>query len=575
MSSKHRLWICTALVVVLALLPASLVGGSKQTTQISMNADIARQVASAPKVAPIEVGLSATGLETLSSLEPLAAQGDDCDDPDHGKKIKCKSELLMAEVCNTSALAAQDDAGLFAQSTQDELSNLCAYGTAVVAAADPAEFKSVGLRRHARGIVLAYTGPPRDDSSQDPCADPSDPDCYLGPGYSSDDDGDGICNPKGKGDATALEDELGAGPDDHGKKPNQLYKEWCAEALGDGIGDEDGFCEIQGKGQTKFLEPCLEVTGIDAVEEQEENFDVEKLQALEDTLDAHTGTLRANNAALAAVMQELRVQREISRELLTGGAEQCLNLLNDGLGPPNPLGRIPYPATAATMGLAVAAEAFYDSIDATSEETVLGMNASTASIVGAVAKAALSLTWMQLELADDTVTGVRLDNAVQCLEYLGAQLDDIANGVNEANAKIDHVVEHRRVHLQVVELKEKREFLVSATEAGRPSQPGHEMVETFTVRVSEKQPLSFVDVTASTTWTPQGNGLYLVVIDLQQGLKNAELFVFEVGHTVTYEVEVIKEVDGTKQKVIEPRYVEHSGFTLFDRSAQSNVGMGQ
>jgi hypothetical protein len=578
MWNKHRLWICAALVVVLALIPASLVGGSKQMTQISWNADTARQVASAPNGAAIEAGLSAMGWETLSTLKPLAAQGDECDDPDHGKRLKCKSELLMAEVCNTAALAAQDDAGLFAQSTQDELSKLCTYGTASVAAADPEEFKSVGLRRHARGIVMAYTGPDRDDSSQDPCEDPSDAsyeDCYLGPGYKSDDDGDGICNPKGKGDAAAQEDEPAAAPKDHGKKPNQLYSEWCAEALGDGIGDEDGFCEIQGKGNTKFLEPCLEVSGIDALEEQEENYDVEKLQALEDTLDAHTGTLRANNAALATVMQELRVQQEISRELLAGGAEQCLNLLDEGLGPPNPLGRIPYPAIAVAMGLAVAAEGFYDSIDASSEQTVLGANASTASIVGAVAKAALNLTWQELELADDAVSGVRLDNAVKCLQYLGGQLDDIANGVNEANAMIEHVVEHRRVHLQVVELKEKREFLVSATEAGRPGQPGHEMVETFTVRVSEKQPLSFVDVTASTTWTPQGDGLYLVVVDLPQALKNAELFVFEVGHTVSYEVEVIKEVNGTKQTVMEPRYVEHSGFTLFDRSAQSNVGGGQ
>lgn len=193
----------------------------------------------------------------------------------------------------------------------------------------------------------------------------------------------------------------------------------------------------------------------------------------------------------------------------------------------------------------------------------------------AVAKAVFAGVYHARELTDDLITGERLDNAVKCLEYLGNQLDEIANGVNEANAKIDHVVEHRRVHLQVVELKEKREFLVSATEAGKPSQNSHEIVESYTVRVSEKQPLSFVDVTDSTTWTPQGNGLYLVVIDLPQGLNNAELFVFEVWHTETYTVKVIKKTNDEKETVFEEREVVHSGFTLFDRSAQKFAGMGQ
>ena len=568
MFGRQRLWIGTALVVVLALIPASLVGGSGQTTQVSMDADNAQRVALAPDAAPIEAGMSAMSLETLSAL---AVQSDDCDDPDHGKKIKCKSEKLVAEACNGAALAAQDDLGLFSQSTKDELDNLCAYGTAAVAAADPAEFKSAGLRRDARGIVMAYTGPDRSDSSQEPCEDPSDQDCYLGKGYKSDDDGDGICSLKGKSDATALAEEQGAGPDAHGKQPNQLYSEWCAEALGDGIGDEDGFCEIQGKGKTKFLEPCLEVTGVGALDEQEENFNSDKLIAFENALDAQTGTLRARNAAMVQGMEELRAQRALSTELLAGGDPgQCLQMAHTEYGDRPEFWHL----EGALLG-GITLEGLYNQCDSAMNEDVLGFNGSIACVVLATAKSVANLAGEPFELLDDSISGARLDNAVMCLEYLGENLDDITNGVNEANAMIDHVVEHRRAHLQVVELKEKSEFLVSATEAGRPSQPGHEIVASFTVRVSEKQPLSFVDVTASTTWTPQGNGLYLVVVDLPQSLKNAELFVFEVGHTETYTVEVIEEVNGTKQTVTKTESVEHSGSTLFDRSAQNNVGMGQ
>lgn len=539
MFRKQRLWIGTVLLIVLVLTPTSLVGGSKQTTQVSTDADSAQQVALASNAASIEAGMPAMRSETLSTL---AAQGDDCDFPDAGERMKCKSEKLVAEACNGAALVAQDDAGLYAQSTKEELDNLCTYGKAAVAAADPAEFKSVGMRRKAgggAGAVMEYVGDDEDNDGDD----------------------DGICKPKGKKDA-----DVSASNDGHGdgKKPTDLYKEWCAEVIGDGIGDDDGFCEYQGKAEAKYLEPCVRVLGVDAIDGQEENFDEDKLNAYEKALDDQTKTLRAGNVALAAAMEELRAQQAISRELLMGNAkEACANLMNTGDYGERPR----WDSMKILLGFTIGGEGFYDACDSALNLDVVGFNGSPACTPLAVGKAVYAGLYQSEELRDDMITGLRLDNAVECLQYLGEKISEISNGVNEANAKIDHVVEHRRVHLQVVEVKEKREFLVSATEAGKPSQNSHEIVEEHTVRVSEKQALSFVDVTASTTWTPQGAGLYLVVIDLPQGLNNAELFVFEVWHTENYTV-TINDKD-------EQRSTVHSGFTLFDRSAQNNAGLGQ
>jgi hypothetical protein len=126
----------------------------------------------------------------------------------------------------------------------------------------------------------------------------------------------------------------------------------------------------------------------------------------------------------------------------------------------------------------------------------------------------------------------------------------IAAMMTQAQFTLDNVVELRSVHLQVIELTEKREFLVGATEAGIPVSD----IEFISVQVSKRNPVSFADVTAQTSVTMVQPGTYLVAIDLPKQLTSADIFSFRVRHNNDV--------------------VDHFGFVLFDRSGQNNLSSG-
>jgi hypothetical protein len=118
---------------------------------------------------------------------------------------------------------------------------------------------------------------------------------------------------------------------------------------------------------------------------------------------------------------------------------------------------------------------------------------------------------------------------------------------------LDNKVELRRVHLQVIELKEKQEFLVYATESGLPI--AH--VSLISARASERDPVSFMDVDVVSWEILAGDtGTYILEINLPKGLKNASLFKFEVQHAPDPEV-------------------AHFGSVIFDRSNQNTITTGQ
>ena len=134
--------------------------------------------------------------------------------------------------------------------------------------------------------------------------------------------------------------------------------------------------------------------------------------------------------------------------------------------------------------------------------------------------------------------------------HLAAHDDKMTDMVTTVQFTLDNSVELRSVHLQVIELKEKREFLVTATEGGQPLAN----VQFVALQVSTKDPVSFMDVTANSTVSMVQEGIYLVQIDLPRQAQNADIFAFQVQHD---------------------NAVPHYGFTLFDRTHENNLGMGQ
>jgi hypothetical protein len=341
--------------------------------------------------------------------------------------------------------------------------------------------------------------------------------------------------------------------DPQGCKPKK-YEEWCAEDNSDGIGDDDGFCEWQGKGQNSYLEPCVPLSGLDAIDSQEENFNEDKLVAVEGLLDDNITAVRAANIQLTADLEELRALQGTSVEIFTQyDPKECLGLMHV----PEFDDRMSYWELWGGLTAMTSTAGAHDACDSAANQDVLGANGSAVCVATAVLKGLSVVIWENFELIDDTITATRLDNVAQCLETVAAKIEGIAGGVDQANLKRDNVLDNhdkllelRRVHLQVIELKEKSEFLVSATEAGKPVNG----VEFTAVKVADSS-LSFVDVTEHTTINMVEPGMYLVVIDLPKGVKDAELFAFEVMH---------KDANG-----------DHYGFTQFHRGIQNNSGSGQ
>jgi len=119
----------------------------------------------------------------------------------------------------------------------------------------------------------------------------------------------------------------------------------------------------------------------------------------------------------------------------------------------------------------------------------------------------------------------------------------ISTKLDDAQWTLDNVVEHMDVDLQVIEIKAKQEFLVSASEAGIPLAG----VEFTSVLASRKDPVSFVDITADTTITMVRQGVYLLQVELPKGIRDAGIFAFTVRHN-----------NGV---------ADHYGFILFDPGA--------
>ena len=95
--------------------------------------------------------------------------------------------------------------------------------------------------------------------------------------------------------------------------------------------------------------------------------------------------------------------------------------------------------------------------------------------------------------------------------------DTMQQLVTDVQFTLDNKVELRRVHLQVIELKEKQVFLVHATEAGIPIAD----VSLISFRASERDPISFMDVEI-TRWEmlAADTGTYILEVNLPKDLKN-------------------------------------------------------
>ena len=519
-------------------------------------------------------GVASSDTEAAAPAPPV----EDCDSyDDHGKILKCKNKKLLDEVCGGNDTNGSGTVSLISQARHllslsghslkqegddEELRAQCKFATVMLDETEPAEFKSIALKRNADKKGFAEYGP-------------------LG-------DGDGICNKGGKPKTPY--------PSDGDPIPG--YGEWCAEDDEDGIGDDDGICERLRVGNKWIREACLSISDTEAIDTNDENFNKPELEAYGTYLDDTLGGIQEANQQLAVMVADLKEHQLQARTLDGSLADTCDAMLYTDLW----FGGELYDEHLPPLGISIFLDVYfvgdllYNVCSSVAGTTILGMNAKGVCAVPAVIKSIAELGWETWELLEDSITGMHAQNTARCLAYhddqqtlgfnaVSAQLiagfegisDQQTAGLNaisaqqtaefgtvndglgnqtqaleEVKGRLDNKVELRRVHLQVIELEPKRKFLVSATEAGRPIAD----VELVALGVSEGNPVRFHDLMENIQWTSIETGIYILDLDLPPRLKNVELYKIEVKHAADPDE-------------------EHFGFVLFARSTQNTICAGQ
>ncbi len=494
--------------------------------------------------APVQQVVDSIGFynDPLIQFDPPPPSGD-CDQDDPGAKMKCQYQKLSDSICETNQVI-QDSTISFLENKKEKVQHYCASTQAWIDA------------------------PGREDQFKNSFKK-KDTDCYIEEIIGDLDDKG---NPIGDDDGICTK--------------NEQNKDGCVEDDTDGIGNDNGFCEVTRTGPGKKVrEPCLEVCEVEDTgnPNDDENLDVEMMEMVGGALEVATEDMDTYNSALRGMIQEWE---DVSIGLTNMNAantyepDKCLGLLLYSVDPYSEIVQskvkpINYTRTDRPFS--------YEDLD------FHRTNANYTAILGQVCENAFSYSWSfgvggetggstqawcsifhgiddivkdlgdGVEMLDDAITGTRLDNAVQCLEY-------VAKNIKGTQGSLDYKVEWRRIHLQVIELKEKQEFLVYATEYGRSD---HLMVEEYHLHVSTKDWLGFDEITANSTWTEVEPGIYLVQVNLPKELRNADLFWFEVSH-----VEQMQDQQGVSvlDDAGNPISVEHSGSVIFD---SSNQGLGQ
>jgi hypothetical protein len=147
---------------------------------------------------------------------------------------------------------------------------------------------------------------------------------------------------------------------------------------------------------------------------------------------------------------------------------------------------------------------------------------------GAIDSAEIAGTYHRVGHLHDDLANV--DSDIAALNTLvSSKMDAMTNKISVVQETLDTTVELRRIHLQVVELKEKVRFLLGTEEGGVP-------VDVTLIGVTASQgvvnhkPLTFIAVPA--VGTPTGaTGLLDVALELPGDLHNAKIFQFQVKDT--------------------------------------------
>ena len=129
----------------------------------------------------------------------------------------------------------------------------------------------------------------------------------------------------------------------------------------------------------------------------------------------------------------------------------------------------------------------------------------------------------QLTTHDTTIRSELATHHTNISNQLATHDTDIKGLLGTVQDTLDNEVELRRVHIDVIEIQERKKYMVVTTEAGLPVD-----VVFTNVSVSKSNNVNFVDVTAGTTVSPVAVGVY--ELELSSSPSITDLISISVRH---------------------------------------------
>jgi hypothetical protein len=348
--------------------------------------------------------LLAVGLLIGLWAAPVPAFGRDCTtEKDTGRKMQCRAENLNEAVDGLVTTVVDDQGGHFSTSQKTQLKNVKSRAKNETGRLESEDFKSIAKKRKEECPVQEILG------------DPASPAADL--------------NNNGECDGT----EICLGNEDGICNGKEMALGGCAEVLNDGIGDDDGICENQGK----FHEACVQLCETDAImtEGSETNVDADRAAEMDRALTSATALVEDADTKVKAFLAVRSGEVVMAAACDPAAMPPCVYLkcvlTENRTSTSDTIEDLAFSAVVL-QGIA---DAFRDLSDTTIPIPFTGgsIDARGAAIPLGLAANAVHTIASLVEVIDDSETAARVDATARCAMDNSDQLtviDELATTAN-------------------------------------------------------------------------------------------------------------------------------------------------
>ncbi|TKB47165.1 hypothetical protein [Thalassotalea mangrovi] len=263
-----------------------------------------------------------------------------------------------------------------------------------------------------------------------------------------------------------LQEEVYQGDGDGVCQPSERSQDLCQEVVGDGVGNDDGFCIAQGRPNER--EVCLEVCYTEEDEESEQ-LGEDLAEGLDDIITLQESANASLEEFSISQKQNLIAAQIESEEISAFSAAAC-----------DPGGKvferkIDNGYLWASLVAKIAMENIADSAWVVCNQDVAGFNSSSACLVSVLIKLVFVGQYEMLANADGNRTGERIDFTQECVTELSSNIGELKSGQEETDALLKDVQDGvLKLEQQVIRLEELTQQVQSLLLTPQGQRPGYQ-----------------------------------------------------------------------------------------------------